>query len=133
MQNCRGHFFQILWLFFSIKYRNRLVPYSMFWFLQAEKVCCFVKDQQIVCCFRWFPVKEGIQTVESDEVWKLLYKHVQSNYGSFKQAFLQFDIVSCLCTSESTTFVSDFTQFNKCLLQHTSFHHVLRLLKRLCL
>ncbi|XP_053398276.1 EF-hand calcium-binding domain-containing protein 6-like [Mercenaria mercenaria] len=41
---------------------------------------------------KFFPVKEGIQTVEVDEIWKLLYKHVQSNYGSFKQAFLQFDV-----------------------------------------
>jgi hypothetical protein len=43
--------------------------------------------------FRFFPIKEGIETVEVDDIWKLLYKHVQSNYGSFKQAFLQFDVV----------------------------------------
>lgn len=41
---------------------------------------------------KFFPVKEGIQTLEVDDIWKMLYKHVNSNYGSFKQAFLQFDI-----------------------------------------
>ncbi|XP_052809717.1 EF-hand calcium-binding domain-containing protein 6-like isoform X2 [Mya arenaria] len=41
---------------------------------------------------KFFPVKEGIQTVAVDEIWKLLYKHVQSNYRSIKQAFLEFDV-----------------------------------------
>ena len=35
-----------------------------------------------------------MKTVEVDEIWQLLYKHVHSNYSSFKHAFLQFDIVS---------------------------------------
>lgn len=41
---------------------------------------------------KYFPIKEGIQTVEVDDIWKLLYKHVQRNYGSLKEAFLQFDV-----------------------------------------
>ncbi|KAH3735163.1 hypothetical protein DPMN_041624, partial [Dreissena polymorpha] len=41
---------------------------------------------------KFFPIKEGITTVEVDDIWKLLYKHVHSNYGSIKQAFLQMDV-----------------------------------------
>ncbi|KAL4233424.1 EF-hand calcium-binding domain-containing protein 6 [Mactra antiquata] len=40
---------------------------------------------------KYFPVKEGITTLAVDDIWKLLYKHVQSNYASIKQAFLEFD------------------------------------------
>ena len=47
-------------------------------------------------CFRFNPIREGMKTVEADEIWQLLYKHVNNNYSSFKQAFLQFDIVSLL-------------------------------------
>lgn len=44
--------------------------------------------------FRFFPIREGIETVATDDIWKLLYKHVQSHYPSLKQAFLQIDAVS---------------------------------------
>ena len=42
---------------------------------------------------RFFPIREGIQVVPTDDIWKLLYKHVQSHYPSLKQAFLQIDAV----------------------------------------
>lgn len=32
--------------------------------------------------------------VPTDDIWKLLYKHVQSHYPSLKQAFLEIDAVS---------------------------------------
>lgn len=44
--------------------------------------------------FRFFPIREGIETVATDDIWKLLYKHLQSHYPSLKQAFLQIDAVS---------------------------------------
>ena len=54
-------------------------------------------NQNCTCgCFRFNPIREGMKTVEADEIWQLLYKHVNNNYSSFKQAFLQFDIVSIL-------------------------------------
>nr|XP_022292188.1 EF-hand calcium-binding domain-containing protein 6-like isoform X2 [Crassostrea virginica] len=40
---------------------------------------------------KFFPIREGIQVVPTDDIWKLLYKHVQSHYPSLKQAFLQID------------------------------------------
>ena len=56
-----------------------------------------VANQNHTCeCFRFNPIREGMKTVEADEIWQLLYKHVNNNYSSFKQAFLQFDIVSIL-------------------------------------
>ena len=54
-------------------------------------------NQNSTCVyFRFNPIREGMKTVEADEIWQLLYKHVNNNYSSFKQAFLQFDIVSIL-------------------------------------
>jgi len=35
-----------------------------------------------------------MKTVEVEDIWKLLYKHVQNHYPSLKQAFLEIDAVS---------------------------------------
>ncbi|KAK3098848.1 hypothetical protein FSP39_023679 [Pinctada imbricata] len=40
---------------------------------------------------KFFPVRENLHTVQTDDLWRLLYKHVQSHYPSLKEAFLQFD------------------------------------------
>ena len=43
--------------------------------------------------FRFFPIREGMKTVEVEDIWKLLYKHVHNHYPSLKQAFLEIDAV----------------------------------------
>ena len=58
----------------------------------AVDAWCFHFD--VWSCFRFFPVRENLHTIQTEDLWRLLYKHVQSHYSSLKQAFLQFDSVS---------------------------------------
>ncbi|XP_046566155.1 EF-hand calcium-binding domain-containing protein 6-like [Haliotis rubra] len=41
---------------------------------------------------KFFPIMETQKMMEADDIWYQLYRHVQSNYSSFKSAFLEFDV-----------------------------------------
>jgi hypothetical protein len=42
-----------------------------------------------------------MKTVDVEDIWKLLYKHVQNHYPSLKQAFLEIDAVSYCFINQS--------------------------------
>lgn len=79
---------------------------------------------------KFFPIREGMKTVEVDDIWKLLFKHVQSHYPSLKQAFLEIDATrkgrvtrkELRNIVEKFTFRLDDEQFKQLMLKLDPFH-----------
>ncbi|KAL3881564.1 hypothetical protein ACJMK2_027990 [Sinanodonta woodiana] len=79
---------------------------------------------------KFFPIREETETVNADDIWKLLYKHVHNHYSSMKQAFLQIDITrrGFVTRKELKSIVEKFTfhlseeQFKQMMMKLDPYH-----------
>ncbi|VDI45640.1 Hypothetical predicted protein [Mytilus galloprovincialis] len=79
---------------------------------------------------KFFPIREGMKTIEVEDIWKLLYKHVQNHYPSLKQAFLEIDATrkGRITRKELRNIIEKFTfrledeQFKQLMLKLDPFH-----------